>query len=111
MILSNKCLKQSGLSFLLDKKKSKKRVRVRTMQTLINKQKKLEVLYGTLYRRSEKLKAKEVNDPKRNSNKSYFCDKFPTYASYAKNYNLKQPTSAEPKKTITPKKKQVWGVK
>jgi len=113
MALSNKFLKRAGLGELVAKKKKRRMPQIRTMATLLNKQKKMKALYGRLYRKSEKAKAREAKDPKKNPNKTYFCDKFPTFDSYAKNYKMREIKHADKKvskSTVTPKRSKVWGM-
>ncbi len=118
MALSNKFLKKSGLGYLIPKKvgKRKRMPQGRTMETLLLKKKKMKALYGRLFRKNKKLKAKEAKNPKLNptqKNKTYFCDKFPTFDSYAKNYKLREIKTAEKKvskSTVISKRKKVWGM-
>jgi len=108
MDLSPKWMKRVGLGKYAPKKTKRRRPRNRTMATFLNKQKKLKTLYGRLFRKSKRAKEKE-NNP----DKTYFCDKFPTYESYAKNYNLKQIQKAEPRvsrSTTTTRRKGIWGM-
>jgi len=88
--MSRKFLKVSGLGYLVPKKVkgSRKKSRIRTFHTYQNKLNKIKNIYNKLYNYSLKAKEKGIQS---NPNYEYFCDRYPTFESFVKNYKLKEP--------------------
>lgn len=84
IVVSLNCGKVNG-GYSNPSKSRASRRQPRTSKTKSNKLRKLKSTYNRIFRNSQKAKKENPNEKKER-----FCDKYPTFESYKKNYVLKE---------------------